>query len=338
MTKERSLHTLSNWFRSANIPILPSDDDEYDVMFPSSEGDFYKISLTEREGVPRRVGIDFALIPVDDDMRVAFLEIARKAGYTPSWNGRGEAPKRKLNYVEDFDLIVFRHCDLRRVPNPAKASLDAYSHICRSASRFFLSSNSEFCAIFGLELGDLLTYATIWTCNFIGQYELPPERSKNSDNEKLLFRYLQQRFAELRKTAFKRLRSIRPDFDTTATALYERPFDPWVDFEAETAARSAESILSEDHEEESAEIPVLEGRVRRAQAAQRLYEALGRLSHEDLISRLTEVMNNDFCDPVARTEAHRQLVKHQKACPTCVKTSTPEGLEEDEEVASADAA
>lgn len=358
--KDKPLTQLSAWLRSASIPVLPPSnldselgddgDQDYDLTLLRADGEPFEIHVSLDPTYRRVITSDTAVLrPCDLDtlpkMHEVFHLITEKAGYgKPNIVNRGPLPKGRLNYSDDFDLIVFRHCELRRVPNPTTATLLAYKSTQLGAARNFLTTNHQFCASVGLELDDLMTYAGIWTCNFYGQYELRADRSTKCDNQKLLFNYLRQRFAELRKTLYKRVRNTMPDYDTAATGLYDRPFVPSVDFEADSAQRSAESILMDDsHGERCATCAAgqpcggdskeAEEKLRRASAAARLQEALMRLPHDELVERLTFAMENAALAPDARDEARRQLHRHAKTCGKCGPVSV-QGLEEDEEPAA----
>ena len=374
--KARPICQFSSWFKAAGIPVLPPRNDSMDdgerptswsegikkdddLTILKADGDPFEVFIDTKPDATLRIKIDMASVPAKDlgdlgTMHGIFHQITELAGYgEPSIVDRGPAPTERLNYSDDFDLIVFRHCELRRVPNPSTNTLLFYRKTQLGAARHFLASNYQFCATVGLELDDLMTYAGIWTCNFHGQYELRADRSMACDNEKLLFRYLQQRFAELRKTLYKRMRSTTVDYDTAAVGLYNRPFTPTPDFEADSAQLSAESIMAINNEpvEEPAE---LEERVRRARAAARLQEALSRLPHDVMVERLAFAKDNDRIAPDARFEARRQLQHHVRGCLSC-QASVVEGvkpvkpgfealpiesdgaLEEDEESATIDA-
>lgn len=344
LATDKPVAQFSSLFRSASIPVLPQRNDEdqdWTLGIIRADGDLYEIAFTDAPASSLKVKVDFARVPLGKVATLAgvhsvFHQITECAGYgRPSIVDRGKAPEGKLNYVEHFDLIVMRHCEFRRVPNPSPEVFKSYQRTLNTVTRHFYQTNWEFCMAVGLELDDLMTYAMVWTCNFHGQYELSEDRARNADNQKLLYRHLQQRFTELRRTYRKRAKNVVVDYDTAAVSLYDRPFTPSVDFEAETAAACAESMATEKETElelaakrkKKAE-PEIDPKLRRRQAQRRLTEKMAELPHDALIERLRDAFTNFALAPEVRDEALRQLKKHAKKCETCkgvviLSTQTP---------------
>ena len=79
--------------------------------------------------------------------------------------------------------------------------------------------NRSLCLLHGYEYGDLLTYALVWTTNFLGLYAKDEGLAKPDENAKLLCVHLKQRFAELRSLLWKKGRNCFPETHTAGLIL-----------------------------------------------------------------------------------------------------------------------
>lgn len=132
---------------------------------------------------------------------------------------RGPQPNMKLHYSDNFELVAMRHRDFRRSPNPTPEKLRSFKPVAEKVAQRFLSLNRDLCLLHGYDHGDLMTYALVWTTNFLGLYARDGHSRHSDENAKLLCVHLKQRFAELRTLMFKKGRNCFPDAEQLAINL-----------------------------------------------------------------------------------------------------------------------
>jgi hypothetical protein len=131
---------------------------------------------------------------------------------------RGPTPTTKARFKDEFEFVAFRHMEFRRTSNPTSLQLKAYEPIIVATSANFFRKSKNLCMDHMMDIDDLKTYATMWTVNYIGLYELPPDTG--DQNFKLLRTYLSQRFNELRGLLWKKGRNILVSLITQTTINY----------------------------------------------------------------------------------------------------------------------
>lgn len=293
----------------------------------------------------------------------AFHAVTERAGYgKPLPFERGEEPKNKLHYADNFELVSMRHRELRRSPNPDAATLKKYKPVIDKAAWTFLRWNNKLCARQGLEHDDLVQYAMIWTVNFLANYQVVDRG--NSNNERMLYTHLLQRFGNFQEVLEKKARSISPDRDTFKVATqgsvedYNRVSSglggprsnrslSWQDankkpcdcaqlntletienggFDPGCTCTSDDDGVDVAYLDRNSELDLSSPDARRASASDLLGRLLGELPHEEMVERLRAVAEVDVrnIDPVARDEARRRLRVHAKDCKECGESVLPE--------------
>jgi hypothetical protein len=94
------------------------------------------------------------------------------------------------------DLIAFRHDKFRRAPNPGAEQIAMYENVVGMASKVFCRRNRRALQMLGLEYADALNYAWVWATTYMALYERP-HRGDGTQNQKLMYVFLQQQFGEL---------------------------------------------------------------------------------------------------------------------------------------------
>lgn len=246
---------------------------------------------------------------------------------------RGVEPTRNYYGDEPF-LTDVRHTEVRRSPNPDPIKFKVYDKVMHKAVWTFYNVNRDFCRRAGLAVEDLMTYAQTMLISFCARQERD-DRSQD-ENEKQLYIYLRQRFAEKYKTSTKRERSILPDADTASIGILDKHYRVErgrpVEFEYENDPRDVEGdelMLRLMGSKGTTPTTDLDYRLRRrvldcsnpgkrkASAKKLLDESLEKLDHEDFVSTLTKARKNILIHPDARREANKRLIKHEAACAPC---------------------
>jgi hypothetical protein len=258
---------------------------------------------------------------------------------------RGEEPTKKLHYNDNFELVAMRHREFRKVPNPTTADYVRYDRVIKKAVARFLYINTKVCRRHMLQFEDLLTYAQVWTANYLGLYRVTETDSTNSDNERKLYVHLCQRFLNFLELLFRKERNCITTPDVASIALWGRPFetkkthaasDPDYD-DTPTEEAGAEDVIpevegntiedellvarlmpEEESEAEQREARLTEAKRRKA-AKETLQAALDAMSHDKLIATLTEAAENTFICYDAQIEARKQLRIHRQNCAECIK-------------------
>jgi hypothetical protein len=274
-------------------------------------------------------------------MIAAFHRVTNHAGYgnlTPIWRGTPTPipAGRKTNrpYGDNPDLVVFRHRLLRQVPNAPERVFKQFDSVVMTSCRFFYRKNERLCAILGYDLFDLKTYAQLWLNIFWSTARVISP--KGDENQRLLYDYLRQRFAEFYKQMKEnRIRSVASDRQTVKTTFgYEfvRDSDSW-DGDSPGAAKavSVDQIVVDEDDERELEryrdrhdvIREQNVKKRKDRAASLLAENLARLPHEVMVTVLADAVTSPFLCPDTRREALVQLEQHRSNCTEFSCTASP---------------
>lgn len=264
-----------------------------------------------------------------ESLRV-FSALQEVLGYEPRVPvDRGPIPEHKLENGACFEFSAMRHTAFRRVPNPTPAQLLRYDVVINRAVGKFFRSNRDLCRNHQLEVGDLKTYAQLWACTFI--FLVEQDAVKTSDNERLLYRHIAQRFCGFKQNLRSQGRSTLPNLDEAYIGTHGRPYD-WQNFDAwETSdERVPVDIL---YVRKHCKLDLTTPATRRKSASKLLEDELGKLGHDRMVEVLKAAVDNDRIENDARTEAKRRLVLHNQDCSVCA----PLPVEEDHQVGAADA-
>lgn len=251
---------------------------------------------------------------------------------------RGPVPYTKARRNDEFDLVAFRHMEFRRVENPDPARLKFYEKTIAATSASFFRKCKNLCMDSMIEVEDLKSYARVWTCNYIGLYELAEDTG--DQNLKLLRTYLSQRFNELRNLLWKRGKNIFVHYDEAHIAFCGTPYN------AQTRPGTSEAgeeetknyklsnysnrlgtwfSTSETTSDEVDEDYIIKHRgytsnsvqKRKENASKRLHEELNKLDHDKMIELLTEAKENLRIHPDAQKQAGEKLKEHAETCEKC---------------------
>jgi hypothetical protein len=232
---------------------------------------------------------------------------------------RGPIPKHK---AEDFDDVAWRHSEFRRVPNPPAWKLKAYEDVIGKTSWKFYRWNTTTCQDHGLDVDDLKSYARVWTCNYIGMYQISDD--VDNENKRFLSNYLQQRFNELRKQLIARGRNVLPTLDEAFIALHGRPYEytqksDWITDDSDEGW----DVAADEPEEEESHGRSEGLRGRRQRHAAELRERLGAMDHDEMVQALSMTVESDRVHMDARRAASKYLQGHAKKCKACFDKELP---------------
>jgi hypothetical protein len=350
----RALNTVKSWMAACRISFRTGRWPEADLVVTNAAGQEVGVSVVIK-GSPVAEG---SLVVNGSDITHRALKVALEAfaslqqalGFEPKLPvDRGAIPERRP-YGDDFDLVVWRHTEFRRSPNPDRQKLEKYKSTAEKASWKFYRSNQRLCADHMLQVEDLIFgYALVWTTNYIALYEIPAERALQNDNERLLYTYLTQRFAEFRTSLNRKGRNELPVLDAAFIGLRGRPYDysnktSWLT-ERDEAVQQTRPMLDvddtddedEDYVARHRELDVSSPNARRASATQLLETQLASLPHDEMVSLLTAASENGRIHVDARKEAGRRLRAHVQSCCACTGTVVQVEDEEDEAPGSEEA-
>lgn len=201
------------------------------------------------------------------------------------------APPSAEQRVRDFDMTVFRHVEYRAAPDLTAEQRKKYRPVMVLFCRNFAYKNHKLLKIFGLEQEDLLSYAEVWTANFVHKYQL---QKNDAENKKLLGAHLKQRFSGLRKMILRKIGE---------TSMW-CPMDFHLEYEHE-------------HNREPTPAP-------KKKKMPRL-EDMG-LEHDKFVQLLKDAASNLYIHIDARKCAKRKLEEHSKTCAVCQKNEQAEGM------------
>jgi hypothetical protein len=272
-------------------------------------------------------GRDLTSRSLDKSLK-AFQALQLALGYEPKAPvDRGPIPTQKAHYARDFELVAMRHSEFRRVPNPDGSDLAAFKVVCGKAVWKFFKHNTQICADHGYDVGDLLTYAYVWTVNYIGLYDRPEQVFE--ERERFLCHYLGQRFDELRKQLNKKKRNTLPMLDDAFIAQHGRPFEytnksNWFATGDEDQDSPEEAWIAEEEKGESPrERSYVKRTADRKAASAILDERLRGMGHDEMVALLSSAIENDRIHLDARREATRRLRAHATVCKVCAKAELP---------------
>jgi hypothetical protein len=322
-----AVNILRSWLNSLKIPNRPGDGSGSDLTVVTADGKNVEVKVCLRGEAPpadKVVVFSNEMTGKKTDVAVAaFHRVTETAGYgKPVPLDRGAEPEknangnpRKLHYRDEPLLVAIRHTEFRRSPNPPDDRWKLYRPTIEKTSWAFMRLNYELCLRNGLGIDDLMSHARCWTVNFCARYETPTP--VNHDNERKLYAYLQQRFAnDLRMILKKKERSVLPDAETVAVALYGRP-DHWTQ-DPQALMEEAEAAQEEPPgDPDRCELDLSSASARRDSAAKLLQKLLDELPHDRFVEVLTETAQNTAFDIITRKEASRRLRVHLDDCETC---------------------
>lgn len=305
----RAVCQIRTWLTATGIQHRPSTTPGSDITIVKSDGQELEVSVTsDPTTTPKDAVVVLAQIVTNRKIQKAldaFHEITVAAGYgKPEPISRGPVPTKKLNFHTDFELVSMRHCEFRRVPNPSKADLTHYKGVIERTAWAFLRSNYDLCAGHGLEIGDLVTYAQVWTCNYLGLYVVPSPT--NNDNEKKLHYHLMQRFSNFRDLLYQKGKGI---FVTPEDASIASGREEEIDATPDTAALAfgVDADVDEVYRARHCQIDTTSEDNRRRSAATLLDQHLDKLTHEQKVAALSQVVESQFVNYDAKREAARRL-------------------------------
>ena len=251
----------------------------------------------------------------------AFRGLQLALGYDPPKVpvDRGPLPKRKAHFSDDFDLVVLRHKDFRRSPNPTNAQLKEFSVVIDKAVWKFIKKNSQTCADHGFEIEDLRQYALAWTVNYLGLYR--DDSVDRAKNEEYLFNYLSQRFMEFREQLDKKGRNVLPMLDDAFIAMHGRPYE-YTNKAGWFAADDVDSDWEIPSADDGDETAVQRERSKKESVAL-LNEKLGEMPHDQMVEVLRGAVENDRIHLDARRAASRKLQLHARKCSQCSDVELP---------------
>jgi hypothetical protein len=254
----------------------------------------------------------------------AFRGLQLALGYDPPKQpvDRGPLPSRKCHFSDDFDLVVLRHKDFRRSPNPTNEQLKSFSVVVDKAVWRSIRKNHQVYADHGLEIEDLRQYGLAWTVNYLGLYR--DDSADRSENEKNLFNYLCQRFMDFREMLDKKGRNILPMLDDAYIAMHGRPYDytnkaGWFAADAEVDNDWEIPDMNATDEDET----VAQRDRTKKDAIALLNAKLAAMPHDQMVAVLTAAVENDRIHLDARRAASRKLQMHARKCSPCSGAELP---------------
>ena len=308
----RALCQTMAWLRADGIPCALDPSDTAGLLVTKVDGGEIRIRFLAGEDPlesPVAASGHLTILAKElasTDAQIAlktFHTITQAAGWgTPIPVNRGADPTASLHYHDNFELISFRHCEFRRVPNPPPAELAQYDKVVAGACYRFFQKNIALCDRNGIELEDLETYAKIWTCNYLGLYKVAIE-TKN-DNIRKLRVHLGQRFTELFCMITKKERNCLPTNEACQIAFFGTIVDRNHEIEGFSVDPRREEYVPRWHDD----------------PPEYLTKYLARLPHDKLLDTLMGVITNSTHPPEARAEATARLRLHQEKCEVCAKS------------------
>ena len=349
----RALNQLRSWLGAVKIPFEPmTGQNGVDLVVTSPEGVAIELQLhtTESPPAPKTAIVIEAGALTGRDIQAAldlFGDLTEMLGYERRMPvNRGPLPEKKAHYSDSPELVALRHNEFRRVPNPSNETLRSHQKVVTRTAWQFFRGNATFCRDNMLEIGDLESYALVWTCNYIGIHAMPNEDT--SRNDRKLTAYLHQRFAEMRDTFSKKGKNVFPMLDDAFIAQYGVSFDnamlaadyPDQQTTKKTYVVPSSAILGVDeidasYIERNRKLDTSSASARKKSADKLLTESLQALGHDKMIEVLISTVENSRLDPAARREARNRLRDHVGSCTGCTEALLPESTEEDEELSDA---
>ncbi len=350
----RALTAFKGWLTALSIPFTAGRDGA-DLLVTGKTGAVVplQIKAADSPAAPRTAVVLEASVITGRKLQAAFdlftgfVEALGYEGKIPV--DRGPIPKQKAHFSDDPELVGFRHTEFRRVSNPTSEQLAKYSSIIKRTCNTFLRRFETICQDNMLGFDDLQTYAQVWICNYIGLHERSADQDTNHDNTKIATAYLNQRFGELLKTMYKKGRNTFAHLDEAHIAQAGTPFEYGfmkghsgvVGKVPGGGPEPVQTFLISDPFEEQEEDAGYEARhnlldkktpaSRKSSAQKLLDKALGEMPHDQMVSILSEAVDNNRIDPTARQEAASRLRAHAEQCGICAVIPSEES-EDDEAV------
>lgn len=336
MKEQTATRQLRVWLNAVGIQCRPRD--QWSLWVHDKDGNPFICELAEN---PQPCGaVNVLRVPgkviTGRSLRAsleAFRAFQALLGYEPKMPvDRGEIPDHKLVNGESFELPALRHTELRRVPNPSPAQLKRYDLTINRAVGKFYRKNRGVCANHLLGVDDLKSFAQMWTVTFIAMVEI--DAARPSDNDRLLYAHLAQRFSTFLKNLRCMARSTLPNLDEAFIGTHGRPYD-YKDFKTWETTNEQDEV-DEAYVRNHCKLDVSDPAARRKSAAKLLDRELEALGHEGMVEVLRTAAKNDRICGDARGEAIRRLNVHYMDCSTC-EAEELSPVEEDEEVGGGDA-
>lgn len=201
----QAIHVLKSFLKSFSIPYEASENpDDVDLVVRGATGQkvFVRMGKAGANGVTIKpeVLISPSLTNALGEVHV----VTEAGGYgRPVPVNRGEAPKTRINFRDDYENVYLRHALFRRTPNPADfmATVEKMLPYIKSAARKAFAKFKSVLSPMGFAESDLINIGRVHTIAFLHNYAISPIEM---DNVKLLAEYLNQRFGELAKVTFKK--------------------------------------------------------------------------------------------------------------------------------------
>lgn len=207
-TSLQAIHILKSYLDSLNVPYKSSDkinelfvkkfQQEEEVKIQVSDNN---INLIDNEGIKIK-SHDVISPDIDKVLGTVYL-ITDHTGYKKiNPLNRGDAPKQRINYHDDYELVYLRHALLRRTPSPNDTKrLHSYLPIIKRSAQKILYKFKSVLVPMGFDIQDLTNLGLVHTLCFIHNYAF---NENEIDNVKLLTEYLNQRFGEFAKVTYKK--------------------------------------------------------------------------------------------------------------------------------------
>lgn len=304
----RAVCQIASWLTACNIPNQLGENG-IDVVVKTHDGKDVNVVvlLDENDPAPSdAVRILSSTITQRDRSKAldTFHQLTKMWGYgTPKPVNRGPDPGKNLCYKNEFELVAMRHSQFRRVNNPTAEQFAYYRPTMEKAVHHFMRYNHKMCKWNMLEFNDLMTYALVYTSNYLGLFRIL--KPSEGDNERLLYTYLLQKFAEFAGVLLKKGRNCYPDYETCYIAMPKYSMEPL------------------QKEKPQKRETIKQRKLRKSEAVRILAEKLATFTHEQLLETLVGVIESKFQHPDARKEAARQLKLHQKNCNACIYLKIP---------------
>ncbi len=321
-TFDRRVSTqLKTWLTAVNIAY---QDTTAGLVVTSKNGDPIPVDL-EGSRRPNSIAVkgrDLTSRDLGKSLK-AFQGLQLALGYEPKAPvDRGPIPTQKMHYARDFELVAMRHSEFRRVPNPKTADLAQYKVVVDKATWKFYRKNQQVCGDHGYDVGDLRTYAYLWTTNYLGLYDRPEKAQE--ERERFLCHFLGQRFAEFYKQLKKKKRNTLPMLDDAFIAAHGRPYEygsksNWFSSGEEDQESPEEAWIAEEEAEEAPKKnrSYAKRTAARDEASAILTERLKDMDHDAMVALLSGAVENDRIHQDARREASRRLRAHTTVCTKC---------------------
>ena len=306
---ERALSQLLSWFRALKIPVEAVDPDAVgadaaDLIVQNRAGCSVGVYVFGPGDVrvppgPETPSVQAGSVtgPLPEAL-ATFADLTEALGWgRPAPVDRGVLKPTRYNYHDDLEMVCFRHNDFRRAPDPDPQELLRYKPILLSECYNFIRHNPGKCRLHMIEADDLMTYAMVWTTNFLALYQTPAEAQDPK-----------------RGCALRLRRHIRQRFDTLRTRLDRRGLDQFPDQEA---AEIAGIFFDErKHYEPPPALDPLPPRSRGV-TARLLRELLEELPHDHMIRVLEAVCVRPDLPARVRKGAQSRLDRHRSQCRIC---------------------